>query len=520
MGKRDNALFSRDLKYLVRPVRYKYPQSRPKRRGGWVIVALVGSAVGGWMFFGPGSDAALDNNYKPIKQASVIPGTRTLTQQFDDIFSVAPVTWPRATATSEMPIADTGAAPSPATSDTVTESPERMVKLTLPQIQRTITDIPTASSAASTRAAVHQWSGVMIRKGDTLAGIFHRRGLRPADAIKLAGLDGATMLTKLRPGRELRIGTDAVGEFAALHYELNPIEYLSIRLDDNRYEVGNEKRQFEIRYTQSQGVIESSLFRAGATAGLSDPLLIKLVGVFGWDIDFALDLRRGDRFAVIYEEQLVEGEKIGNGGIVAAEFINNGETYRAIRHIDSDGFEAYFTPAGQSVRRTFLRTPVKFSRISSTFSKRRYHPVLKTWRAHRGVDYAAPRGTPILATADGRVVRVGTDGGYGKSIVIRHGGNYSTLYAHLSRYSKGLKIGKPVRQGQTIGYIGSTGLATGPHLHYEFRVNRVHRDPLKFKQPKADPIDSKYRDAFLRDARVWVARLDTMRAPSAVALVD
>ena len=520
MGKRDNALFSRDLKYLVRPTGYQNPQSRTRRRGNWVTVALVSSAVGGWMFFGPGSDAALDNDYKPIKQASVIPGTKTLTHQFDDNFSLAPVTWPGATTTSETPIADTRAAPPPITSDTLTESPERMANLAPPEIQRTITDIPTASSVASTRAAAYQWSGVMIRKGDTLAGIFHRRGLRPADAIKLAGLDGATVLTKLRPGRELRIGTDAAGEFAALHYELNPVEYLSIRLDDNRYEVSNEKRQLEIRYAQSQGVIESSLFRAGAKAGLSDPLLIRLVGVFGWDIDFALDLRRGDRFAVIYEEQFVDGEKVGNGGVIAAEFINDGETYRAIRHIDSDGFEAYFTPAGQSLRRTFLRTPVKFSRISSTFSKRRYHPVLKTWRAHRGVDYAAARGTPILATADGRVIRVGTDGGYGKSIVIRHGGNYSTLYAHLSRYSKGLKTGKPVRQGQIIGYIGSTGLATGPHLHYEFRVDRVHRDPLKYKQPKAEPIDSKYRDAFLRDAQVWVARLDTMQAPNAVALVD
>jgi len=513
VGKRDNALFSRDLKYLLNPTRNNRPQLRPKRRGNWVFVALVGSAVGGWMFLGSGSDAALDSNDKPIEELSVGPDTKTLTYPFDETARTASGTDP----TSEVPIA---VSVGTATSGTAADSPAPMAEIALARIQRTITDIPATSSVATAPADAHEWSSVIIRKGDTLAGIFLRRGLRPADAIKLAGLDGASVLTKLRPGRELRIGTDQAGEFAALHYELDPIEYLSIQRSDSRYEVGNEQRQLEIRHAQAYGTIESSLFRAGGKAGLSDPLLIKLVAIFGWDIDFVLDLRRGDRFAVIYEEQFVDGEKIGNGGIVAAEFINDGETYRAIRHIGGDGFEAYFTPEGRSLRRTFLRSPVKFSRVSSTFSKRRYHPVLKTWRAHQGVDYAAPRGTPILATADGRVVRVGTSGGYGKSIVIRHGGNYSTLYAHLSRYGKGLKTGQTVRQGQIVGYIGSTGLATGPHLHYEFRVNGVHRDPLKFKQPKADPIDSKYREVFLRDAQVWTARLDSMRAPSAVALAD
>ena len=217
---------------------------------------------------------------------------------------------------------------------------------------------------------------------------------------------------------------------------------------------------------------------------------MELANIFGWDIDFALDIRAGDHFTVIYEERFLNGEKIGNGPILAAEFVNQGRSYKAIRYSDAGNRSDYYSPTGLSMRKAFLRTPVDFRRISSRFGKRK-HPILNRMRMHTGVDYAASRGTPIRAAGDGKVIHKGRKGGYGRTVIIQHGGRYSTLYAHMNSYRRGVYTGKRVKQGQIIGYVGSSGRATGPHLHYEFRVNGVHRNPLTVKLPSAKPINSK-----------------------------
>ena len=244
---------------------------------------------------------------------------------------------------------------------------------------------------------------------------------------------------------------------------------------------------------------------------------MKLAEIFGWDIDFALDLRRGDSFSVIHEEKYWHGRKTADEPILAAEFVNRGRVFRAIAFRDANGYSTYYTPEGMSVRRPFLRTPMEFSRITSRFSSGRFHPILKKWRAHKGVDYGAPVGTPVRATATGRVRSLGWNGGYGKRVVIRHNATYSTVYAHLSRYNPKLHVGSFVDQGQTIGYVGATGLASGPHLHYEFQVNGVHRNPLTFRFPGSTPIALEQRDEFMRLANTWSARLDLIDHNTQVA---
>jgi murein DD-endopeptidase MepM/ murein hydrolase activator NlpD len=238
---------------------------------------------------------------------------------------------------------------------------------------------------------------------------------------------------------------------------------------------------------------------------------MNLTEIFGWDIDFSLNVQAGDSFKIIYDDVYVDGEKKLSGNILAAEFVNNGKTFRAIAHPDDSGDLKYYAPDGTSMQKTFLRSPVKFSRISSRFTKARFHPVLKKWRAHKGVDYAAGRGTPIRATANGKISHLGRKGGYGKTIIINNGSTYSTLYAHLSSYSRGLKKGSHVKQGQVIGKVGSTGLASGPHLHYEFRINGKHVNPLTFRQPAAEPISDSQRVSFLKTSERMNLELDSIQ---------
>ena len=268
---------------------------------------------------------------------------------------------------------------------------------------------------------------------------------------------------------------------------------------------------------QATGVIDSSLFLAAQQAGLSENVTMQLADIFGWDVDFALDIRQGDSFAVVYDEYYRYGKKVRDGDIIAAEFTNRGNTFKAVRYTDPEGFSEYFTPDGKSVRKAFLRTPVNFTHISSRFDLHRKHPILNRIRAHKGVDYAAPVGTPIKATGEGKVVFKGTNGGFGRMIKIQHGQTYTTVYAHMSRYAMHIHSGSHVRQGQIIGYVGMTGLATGPHLHYEFRVNGVHRNPLTVKLPDAAPINVKYKMDFFKQTQPLVAQLDLLQR-TAVAL--
>jgi murein DD-endopeptidase MepM/ murein hydrolase activator NlpD len=362
------------------------------------------------------------------------------------------------------------------------------------------------------------WQSVTVRRGDALAAIFKRQGLdaRTLHAIMRLGRSTAT-LKKLRPGQVFRFQISPDGRLQTLEYEINRLESLLVsRQPEGGFEARAVQSTLDKRLAFSSGEIRSSLFEAGKQAGLTDALIMELVGVFGWDIDFAMDIRAGDRFALLYEEQYLEGEKVKDGPIVAAEFVNQGRVYRAVRYTDARGRSDYYSPDGRSMRKAFLRTPVDFRRISSRFG-RRHHPTLNTMRMHKGVDYAARTGTPIKAAGDGKIVFRGRKGGYGRVIILQHGGRYSTLYAHMSRFKRGLRVGSRVRQGQIIGYVGSSGRATGPHLHYEFRVNGAHRNPLTVRLPDAAPIRKQYRQDFELKTRGLLAQLD-VRTRSRIAL--
>jgi murein DD-endopeptidase MepM/ murein hydrolase activator NlpD len=259
------------------------------------------------------------------------------------------------------------------------------------------------------------------------------------------------------------------------------------------------------------GEIRSSLFAATDAAGMSDAVAAQIAEVFSTDIDFHRDLRKGDRFAAVYEVQYHQGEPVKTGRLLSAEFVNNGKTFQAVWFQNPDGEGGYYTPDGKNIRKAFLRSPLEFSRISSGFTISRFHPVLQTWRAHKGVDYAAPTGTRVRATGDGIIEFVGRQGGYGNLVVLRHQSKYTTWYGHLSGFAPGMQKGKRIVQGDVIGFVGSTGIATGPHLHYEFRTNDVHQDPLRVAMPPAPPLALQHRAAFDENARPLAERLALVR---------
>jgi len=352
------------------------------------------------------------------------------------------------------------------------------------------------------------WQTVDVRAGDNLSLIFERLGLGPTVLYQIMSSGDQTRVLKdLMPGQELNFLIDT-GKLLALKFELNLTTTLDVVKGEFAYSSNIQIIELEKRTNDSQGEIKSSLFIAGQRAGLSDNLIMQLVSIFGWDIDFALDIRAGDEFNVIYEEQFKSNVKVGEGPILAAEFISQNQSYRAVRYTSPKGDTNYFNENGVSMRKAFLRTPLKFSRISSRFNLRRKHPVLNRIRAHKGVDYAAPTGTPIKATGDGRVLLAGIKGGYGRTVILKHGGSRSTLYAHMSSYSRNIRKGKQVKQGQIIGYVGKSGLATGPHLHYEFQVNGVHRNPLTIKLPTASGVPEKYLADFKKQTTSILTQLD------------
>ncbi len=352
------------------------------------------------------------------------------------------------------------------------------------------------------------WRNVEIRRGDNLSLIFDRLKLGPSQLYKVihSGKDAA-LLKDIRPGQELALLIEE-GKLESLRFEPGLTQRLEISRDGEKFISQLQQIELDTRSLVTQGNIDSSLFLAGQAAGLSDNLIMQLVSIFGWDIDFVLDIRQGDSFKVVFEELYREGEKVSDGAILAAEFRNRDRVLRAVRYTSPAGDTSYFNESGLSMRKAFLRTPLKFSRISSGFNLRRKHPVLNRIRAHRGVDYAAPTGTPIKATGDGKVILAGRKGGYGRTVIIKHGGTYKTLYAHMSSISRKVKTGTRVKQGQVIGYVGKSGLATGPHLHYEFQVNGVHRNPLTVKLPKAAGVQKTNLDHFRQQSESLLAQLD------------
>jgi murein DD-endopeptidase MepM/ murein hydrolase activator NlpD len=350
-----------------------------------------------------------------------------------------------------------------------------------------------------------------VGRGDTMEKLFRQHDLDIGELMAIAQLEAAgRQFRRIKPGDVFEVEHDS-GSIVSLYSELDLTSALQISRGENGFSAEIVERPIEIQKRFAYGVIETSLFESAAQAGLSDRTIMNVAGIFAWDVDFILDIREGDNYYVQYEEIWQDGEYVTDGEIIAAEFNNNGRRIQAIRFKDDNGRTDYFTPDGDSVRKAFIRAPVDFTRISSNFNPRRRHPILNTIRAHRGVDYAAPRGTPIKAAGDGKVIFRGTKSGYGKVVILQHGGNITTLYAHMSNFAAKAGLGSRVRQGQTIGYVGKTGLATANHLHYEYRINGVHRNPRTVQLPDAEPIDARYRDRFLAEAAPILEELEQFK---------
>lgn len=371
-----------------------------------------------------------------------------------------------------------------------------------------MTTSPSEPTAAGdeTRRLEHQ-----IKSGDSLSSIFKQHGLSATLLHRIVhSSETAKQLTDIRPGEILFLELDPEDNLRRLRLEHNRIRSLEITAERDNFNAVELHREVEQRVAFTSGIIESSLYVAAKEAGLSENLIMELATIFGWDIDFALEIRAGDHFTVIYQEDYLEGEKLRDGPILAAEFVNRGRSYRALRYEDETGRVDYYTPEGRSMRKAFLRAPVDFRRISSRFTQERWHPVLGKKRPHRGVDYAAKVGTPVKAAGDGKIIHRASKGGYGRTVIVQHGQTYTTLYAHLSRYSKKFKRGARVKQGDVIGFVGRSGMATGPHLHYEFRVHGVHRNPLKVKLPDAKPIAKRYLQDFQLKSQPLLTSLETI----------
>jgi murein DD-endopeptidase MepM/ murein hydrolase activator NlpD len=355
-----------------------------------------------------------------------------------------------------------------------------------------------------------EWRAVEIRSGQTMGDVFASLGIDSQTLHRvLAGSAHAAAFTRIRPGDRFEFLLPRPGVLAGIRFDSG--EDARVELTVTSQGVGEQliPRTVERRVRVATGAVTHSLFGAGEAAGLSDSMVMQLANVFAYDIDFAQDLREGDSFSLVYEEIYRDGDRLRDGNILAASFVNGGQRHVALRYT-VDGQAQYFDGAGRPMRKAFLRTPVEFTRISSRFSSARRHPILGRVRAHQGVDYAAPRGTPIKAAGNARIAFRGWKSGYGNTVILQHNNQYTTLYGHLSGFAKDVRVGSRVGQGETIGYVGMTGLATAPHLHYEFRVNGVHRDPLSIELPKADPLTGAQLADFRRLLQPLLAQLDLL----------
>ncbi len=358
---------------------------------------------------------------------------------------------------------------------------------------------------------------VVVSRNDTMDRLFRRFELNLGDLAMLRGLpELRSQVDRLKPGEMLRI-MHRGGELVGMERKLSDSETLKVTRDENGFISDVLENPLEVRTHTASAEINSSLFQAAADAGLDERVAFDLAEIFQYDIDFVLDIQQGDRFTVVYEELFQDGVRLRNGNILAAKFINEGREYRAVRYVESQGRAEYFTPDGKSLRKAFMRSPVQFSRISSRFNPSRRHPVLNTIRAHRGVDYAAPVGTPVRAAGEGKVRFVGRSGGYGNVVELEHGSGVVTVYGHLSRFAPQLRRGQRVELGKVIGFVGSTGLATGPHLHYEYRIRGVHKNPQTVPLPDAAPILASERERFLTATADLVNFIDLPAGPVLVA---
>ena len=425
------------------------------RRGFWLLLGLAVAGGGLYQFFG----VSAAGSGQTTAVASIPSGTASV---------VAPAAAP---------------APSPA-----------------PSVAAITKPAPLPAGAETLKLTVH--------RGDTLGRLFASNDLDSSELASIMHLGSETArLRYIHSGEVINVVHDANGHVLELSVNLDDAHRLEVRQAANGYQAQVVAIPMQTSVAYAHGVIENSLFDAAGRAGLSDQVTMQLIHLFGWDIDFAHDIRSGDSFSVLYQKIHRQGQPVTDGPILAAEFTTDGKTYRIVRFTAPDGDSGYYTPNGRSVRKALLRAPVAYTRISSGFSMHRMNPVLHIIRPHYGVDYAAPMGTPIVAAGDGRIVFRGRQEGFGRCVIINNGGGYTTLYAHMSRFRKGEHVGSHVKQDQIIGYVGMSGEATGPHLHYQIMVDGVPRNPRTVKLPSAAPVPAKYRVDFTRDLDVLLAQL-------------
>ena len=344
---------------------------------------------------------------------------------------------------------------------------------------------------------------VKVRRGDNMGVIFQRIGLNTTDLHLIDQLDGSDPLRMLQPGQELTFKLTEQGELHSLYYPHSLEQALKVSRKDDSFVARPVRLELDTREQVAKGEIRSSFWGAASEAGMTEDQIMDLAAIFGWDIDFAQDLQPGDSFRVVYQDKYQDDERVASGDILAAEFINQGAIYRAVLNQDGN----YYTPEGKAMRKSFLRAPVNFKYISSNFNPRRLHPVTGKMRPHNGIDYVAPVGTPIMAAGSGSVVAAGYNQFNGNYVFIKHAGNFVTKYLHLSKRT--VNKGQRVKQGQTIGLLGGTGRVTGPHLHYEFVVGGVHKNPRTLTLPQAETLTGRALASFKAEARPQLAKLDS-----------
>jgi murein DD-endopeptidase MepM/ murein hydrolase activator NlpD len=382
----------------------------------------------------------------------------------------------------------------------------------LAPLKAAIEEITLSEATESKAAAVSFWRNERVQRGDTVTELLRRLNIEdPVASEYLRNAAETGSFRKLGVGKEVQAETDGTGRLISLRYLGDNSTQIVIEKQHDGFATRAMPAQIEKRLFVRTGEIQTTLYAATDAAGLPDAAANQLSELFSGDVDFHHDLRKGDKFTVVYEMMYSDGALLGAGRIQAAELVSQGRAYRALYFQKGEGQGDFYTPEGKSVLKTFLRSPLEYSRVSSGFAKSRFHPVLNKWRSHKGVDFAAPTGTRVKATGDGVVASVGRENGYGNVIKINHQGRYSTVYGHLSRFAKGLHKGQRVAQGEVIGYVGMTGLASGPHLHYEFRVDGQQRNPMRVSLPDAKPIDNADRVAFESVADDLVARLNLLR---------
>lgn len=384
---------------------------------------------------------------------------------------------------------------------TASKSSPSVDKLILGKRYQLDLDVQTDAGVVSTVDSL-RWTGYEVRSGDNLAKIFERVGLTARDVYEVTESgDEAKALRNLHPGDTLRFAKDADGKLIQMAYRVNPTETLLITRTEEGYVTEIETKETEVRTGFAHAEIKSSFWNAGIDAGMTDNQIMSVAAIFGWDIDFALDMRANDEFNVLFEKRYVDGDFVGYGRILAAEVVSQGERFRAILHDNGQ----YYTPEGRAMRKTFLRSPVNFTYISSNFNPRRLHPVTGVVRPHNGIDYAASTGTPVMSSGDGKVVASTYNNLNGNYVFIQHGERYVTKYLHLSK--RLVKIGDRVKQGQVIGRVGATGRVTGAHLHYEFLVDGSHRNPRTVELPQAQSLAASELPVFTALAQERLASL-------------